>query len=424
MTSTLFRRIPATHFLLVAIALAGGPAARAGELRAGIAVRVVTPDPLLPVSGGIGIPEPVSRKAGELTVRALVVGSGSTRVAWVSADFLGWPAVLGDRTRAKVKAVPADHILIGATHTHSAPDPYAFPDPNGRTGADLKYLDSVAARMAEAIEEAAAKLAPVTLKTATGPVRGRIAYNAYAEALFDPRCSVLQFADRAGRVLATFVNYAVHPEVLGPRAGVCSPDLVGPLYDRLAERGGGTGIFFNAALGGMVTADNRGENGGERTTWEECQRIGRELADEALRLVEGAAGQAEPVLECRSSVVTFPVESSVLLAVLKGSPMGYRTDDQGRVTTRLNAVRLGDAHLLTVPGEALPNVGAYLKRHMRGKHNLLLGLTNDAFGYILAREDWGAFPRYEYISRTSLGESTAGIYTREALALEAGLGTP
>jgi hypothetical protein len=46
-----------------------------------------------------------------------------------------------------------------------------------------------------------------------------------------------------------------------------------------------------------------------------------------------------------------------------------------------------------------------------------LGLTNDAFGYILTREDWGAFRRYEYISRTSLGERTGEILVDEALKL-------
>ena len=42
---------------------------------------------------------------------------------------------------------------------------------------------------------------------------------------------------------------------------------------------------------------------------------------------------------------------------------------------------------------------------MRGKHNLLFGLTNDAFGYILTKVDFNSFPRYDYVSRTSLGET-------------------
>src|SRR5438552_799119 len=94
----------------------------AAEFRAGIAVRNVTPDPLLPVVGGIGPGAPVTNKAGELTVRALVFDDGKTRVAIVSSDFLGFPSILGNKVRSVVKSVPGPNILIGATHTHSAPD--------------------------------------------------------------------------------------------------------------------------------------------------------------------------------------------------------------------------------------------------------------------------------------------------------------
>jgi len=44
-------------------------------------------------------------------------------------------------------------------------------------------------------------------------------------------------------------------------------------------------------------------------------------------------------------------------------------------------------------------------------------LTNDAFGYILTKEDYNSFDRYEYISRTSLGEMTGEIFIQEALML-------
>ena len=78
-------------------------------------------------------------------------------------------------------------------------------------------------------------------------------------------------------------------------------------------------------------------------------------------------------------------------------------------------INLGNAQILTIPGEALPNIGYYLKRKMHGEHNLLFGLTNDAYGYILTKEDFDSFKRYAYISRTSLGERTGEIFVAEAL---------
>ena len=85
------------------------------------------------------------------------------------------------------------------------------------------------------------------------------------------------------------------------------------------------------------------------------------------------------------------------------------------VTTQFNLIDLGNAQILTIPGEALPNIGYYLKRKMRGEHNLLFGLTNDAFGYILTKEDYDSFKRYAYVTRTSLGERTGEILVNEAL---------
>ena len=402
------------RLLTVVVLLAGLSPARA-DFRAGVAVRIVTPDPLLPVSGGVGASHAVREKRGELTVRALVLDDGVTRVALVRADFLGFPSVLGHRVRAAVKNVLPENILIGATHTHSAPDCYGFPDDKGGTASDRKYLAWVCGRMAEAISEAAATLRPVGLKIATGEAKGKIAYNYYAEQLYDPRCHVIQAIGADGQPLATLVNYAIHPEVLGSKAGILSPDLIGPLYDRLAARGGGTGIFFNSAQGGMVTADNR-TAAGELRSWAECTRIGHLLADEALRLVRDAPVQTTPKLFCAAKALTFPVDSPLMRHLLSVLPESATFSPTGEaVTTQLNVVNLGDTQILTIPGEALPNIGYYLKRKMRGRHNLLFGLTNDAFGYILTREDFASFKRYDYITRTSLGERTGEILVDEAL---------
>lgn len=385
--------------------------------RAGIAVRNVTPDPLLPVSGGVGPGHKATEKMGELTVRAFVVENGGVRVAIVSADFLGFPSVLGNRVRAKVPSIPPENILIGATHTHSAPDCYGFPDGTGGTAANLEYLDRVCAAMAEAVNEAVEKLQPASLRIATGEAKGKIAYNYYAPQLYDPRCHVIQALGADSKPFATLVNYAIHPEVLGAGQGILSPDLIGPLYDRISESGGGTGIFMNSAQGGMVTADCRGPDGRDIQTWAECVRIGNLLADEALRIVGGAPVQGSPPVFCAHQVVRFPVESELLLAVMKASPLKLAPEGADTVSTRVNLVNLGTAQILTIPGEALPNIGFYLKRKMRGEQNFLFGLTNDAFGYILTKEDWGSFKRYDYVSRTCLGENTAQILIEQALAL-------
>jgi hypothetical protein len=384
------------------------------DLRGGIAVRTVNPDPLLPLSGGIGAGRMATRMQGDLTVRALVLEQEGTLVGIVSADFLGFPSTLGNQVRAAVKEIPAQNILIGVTHTHSAPDCYGFKGFNGKSGRSEKYLELVCTRMAEALHEAVTNLQPVRLKIATGEAKGKIAYNYYAPQLYDPRCTVIQLLDASGKPTATLVNYALHPEVLGNDLGICSPDLIGPLYDRLAEKGAGTGIFMNSAQGGMVTADNRQPDGKDARTWEECLRIGHLLADEALRIIAEAPEQPSAKLYCAARPLTLPVDSPMfrmLLKTLPGVPSGSMTN----VTTQMNVINLGNAQILTIPGEALPNIGYYLKRKMHGENNLLFGLTNDAFGYMLTKEDFNSFKRYSYVSQTSLGERTGEILIAEGL---------
>ena len=384
------------------------------EFHAAIAVRDVTPDPLLPVSGGVGPSKPTTRTFGRVTVRAMVLENSGTRVAICSTDFLGFPGVLCDKVRAKVPSIHPQNILIGATHTHSAPDCYGFPDRTGKSGIDLEYVNQVCIKLADAINEAIDKLQPARIRIATGNARGKIAYNYYAERLYDPRCDVIQTLDAKGKPFITLLNYACHPEVIGSDQGILSPDFVGPLYDRIKERGGGTGIFMNGAIGGMVTADCRGPDGKDLRTWDECLRIGRLLADESLRIVYDARVLSNPHLYCANTKIVFPVESELLRAVVQASPLGFELDSRN-ISTQVNVVNIANAQILTIPGEALPNIGYYLKRKMHGSHNFLLGLTNDAFGYILTKEDWDSFDRYEYITRPCLGEMTGEIFNNEAL---------
>ena len=185
-------------------------------------------------------------------------------------------------------------------------------------------------------------------------------------------------------------------------------------------------IFMNSAQGGMVTADNRNLDQPEipqrgywndARSWEECLRIGHLMASEAVRILNDAPEQKNAKLFCDSVVVRFPVESAGMWAVVTGSPLKYPHNDDHSINARINLVNLGDAQILTIPGEALPNIGFYLKRKMHGKHNLLFGLTNEAFGYILTKVDFHSFPRYDYVSRTSLGEMTGEILIEKSLEL-------
>lgn len=409
---------------LAAATLAQAPA----PFEAAAARRNITPDPLLPITGGMGPGAPARAKKGDLFARALVFRAGPELLAIVSVDSLGFPSVLGDRARALIKGIAPDRVLIGATHTHSAPDCYALPDGKGGHTGSLPYMQFVAEQIAAAVNEAFSHLESAELRVGSGEAKGKIAYNYYAPDLYDRRVGVLQARTLAGKAIGTLVNYAIHPEVLGSDVGLLSPDMVGPLCDEIEKSFGGMALFMNGAQGGMITADNRDLQKPPRDAiraywpddriWSECERIGGLLASESLRVITPAAWQARPALSVHSRMVRFRVESDDMWQVVQHSPLKYPHQASDRtVAARVNLVNLGPAQILTIPGEALPNIGFFLKRKMRGEHNLLFGLTNDAFGYILTQVDFNSFPAYKYISRVSLGEMTGEVYMKAALEL-------
>src|SRR2546421_7962911 len=92
--------------------------ARAGvsPMLVGAGKRIITPNPLLPVSGGMGPTHPTREKRGDLTARAVYLRRDDVKIAVVSLDLLGFPSVLADRVRARVPRLAAENILIGSTH--------------------------------------------------------------------------------------------------------------------------------------------------------------------------------------------------------------------------------------------------------------------------------------------------------------------
>jgi hypothetical protein len=144
------------------------------------------------------------------------------------------------------------------------------------------------------------------------------------------------------------------------------------------------------------------------------------MADEAIRIIEPSKADENADIYCASKTIKFPIDSEQMRYVLQHSPIAAemaKNNDFSSISTRLNLLNIGRAQILTIPGEALPNIGFYVKRKMNTSQPFLFGLTNDAFGYMLTKEDFGGFERYSYCSRTSLGEMTGCIYEDEALKL-------
>jgi hypothetical protein len=126
------------------VGLAAPPVVLA-DLAAGAAVVDVTPNemPVL-INGGM-----LSRTADSVktrvNARALVLSDGETRVGLVVVDSCMMPKILLDDAKHRAAArtgLAPDHIMISATHTHTAPSSFGALG----TDADLSYVPSCGKR--------------------------------------------------------------------------------------------------------------------------------------------------------------------------------------------------------------------------------------------------------------------------------------
>ncbi|HEX2514936.1 MAG TPA: hypothetical protein VH257_09555, partial [Chloroflexota bacterium] len=275
------------------------------SLRAGIAGVDVTPDwPLTMECYPDGAP--IERALDRLEVRAIVLeGAPSpagerTRAALVSVDACGVEAEWAWRVRQRASAltgIPAQHILLMASHTHACPALTRFKG----VAVDPAYLDWLEERLVRAVRLGSAGLRPVTATAGEGSARLNVNrrrrtaegvwLRANPQGAVDRRVRVLRLSpvppDGAppapgtlgGRPLpqadplALLFSYPCHPTVIGPSPAAWSAD-----YPGAARR------FVERAYRSEGRAGSAGDGG----------------ADEALRtralFLPGCAGDLRPHL--------------------------------------------------------------------------------------------------------------------------------
>ena len=401
--------------------LCAGPAHSSAPMRVGVAKVDVTP----PVGGSpgqfIGILDP-------LFVRAIVIESEGRRAALVSVDAGAVGAQTWDYVSRRVASelgIPATHLMLTATHTHSAP-----------FGASRTFED----RIVDAIARAAGALQPARMASGTGVSYINVNRNIVDrktnrwwegpnyEGVSDKTVAVMAFETPDGKPLAIYYNYAVHAVVTG-NLDLVSGDIPGATSTYIEESLGpdvvalwSTGasgdqnpIYFQqtydlrqiriedyAGRGEDISnAMPPGGQGMDRSN----PRVAL-LMDQQKRMIL-SMGQilGEEVLH----VARFGLERPVATGAIVGGQAtvrcpGRQRTDQGRAGTpgtyvdadpvelRLSLLRIGDTVIGGVDGEVFTAIAQRFKAESPYKHTMMATLTNgmarsgyipsdDAFGY-------------------------------------------
>lgn len=171
--------------LLAAAALCFGSAARAEEpgLKVGLAVADITPPVGFPMAGYY------SERLAEdtldpLQAKAIVFRDGQTSAALVVCDLIGIATDLSREVRrraAEATGIPASHIAIAATHTHTAPD-YMKPlylrlGGESQPPLHADYIDKLLQQTVDVIARAHAAARPAALTAGYATQKTPVAFN-------------------------------------------------------------------------------------------------------------------------------------------------------------------------------------------------------------------------------------------------------
>lgn len=386
----------------------------------------INPDGSPVFLAGFGDPgeRPAQAVHDEVYARCLILDYHGTTIVFVALDLIGYTIDQVDLVRSEVEVkygIEADNVIIACTHTHSGPDtlglwtpPYPIP------GVNWPYMEFVANQIIECIGQAYQNMEKARLWFASSSVPGLMKNSRDAGRVY-PDLEVMKVEGRRGNTIATMINYAGHPEVLWSDNMEITSDYVSYLCDRVEEELGGIAVFFNGALGGMITPDV------EEHTFEKAQELGYTLADATIEALRSRKfyrwGSFFPswkkTFNLEKQTFEVPLENpqfygAMLYGMLyRPEPWYVDSPGMGIIMTEVNVINIGAAQIITMPGEVLPSIGYRLKEAMTGEYNFQIGLGNDELGYIIPEDEWDPT---QYEESMSVGIQTGIVM--EAILME------
>lgn len=264
----------------------------AGNLLAGSAVADITPKRSLFLYGYPHVARYSTGVHDPLLASALYLSDGSCRILFLANDLIFIPRPLADRLRARLEAaekIPAGHIMVTATHTHSGPSTVAYlsneadsvvPPP------DPEYLVFLEDALFDAAVRACRTAQPVTVglvvADATGVGTNRRDPNGPA----DREAPVLMvWSAKDQTPLAAMIVCCMHPTVLHEDSTLISGDFPAMTRRYLQRRvlGENCPVLYHTGPSG-----NQSPRHVTRAhTFQESQRLGEILGRSVERAIAG-----------------------------------------------------------------------------------------------------------------------------------------
>ena len=391
-----------------------------------------------------------------LTITALVIEpDGNTypaaRIAILDIDTCILVEAYDTAIRIAVNeatGIPPASQRVSYTHTHSGPIEGLSWIVKGSEMVE-PWFKAMGPAAAKAVEEASTKITAVRVDSGTGhceininrrPVShdGTVFTGRNPGGFVDHEVLVTALDDLDGNPVATLVNYACHPTIMGPDNKLITPDYPGPVRETVESIVGGTCLFLQGAAG------NQGPVDGFTGDTSVYRRLGKQLGIEAARvrlnidpvpreekleeiLSSGAdlgvysfkqAGESDDTLGVIDSAASLPVkemppETEVqekfdrirdhLESVRKGDGSieeikkaafpakretillrHTQTFGQGgkKRDIPIQVIRIGNTALVAIPVEPFAEIGTAIKERSPADWTLFSGYSNGYYGYL------------------------------------------
>ncbi|MCZ2341436.1 MAG: hypothetical protein LC104_06515 [Bacteroidales bacterium] len=404
------------------------------QLQAGAFAQDVTPKSF-PISVNGGMSDRQATGAHDpIHARCLVLDDGTTKLAIVVVDSCMVPRKLMDAAKAKAAAktgIPAENMLISATHTHTAPSSTGV----FQSDADKGYVAFLTEKIAEGIEKAHAARVPAEagwgvaeepsqvfnrrwfLKPGTlitdpfGNTTDQVRMNpgignpdlVKPAGPVDPQVSILSVRTaKTHKPIALLANYSLHyvgdmPALSADYFGVFA-ELIG---QKIGAEPGFVGIMSNGTSGDVNNINFRKAH--PKTGVGERSRLVADLvANAALKAYQSAKHRSDISLDVATTELEFKVrkpkpdeveKAKEILAGAKGRVLRGLTEVYARETvlineypdtvkSRMQAMRVGELGIAAIPCETFTEIGLAIKEKSPLKPTFTISLANGYNGYL------------------------------------------
>ncbi len=440
------------------------------SLKAGTATSNITPPLGTAIPSGFR-PRYAQNVDDELVTKALVIDNGSTRIALVTCDLIAVTQKMVDVAKQRITDrcdIPPEHVMVNATHTHTA---VAIANLLG-VDEDNDYTDWVPLKIADAVELALLRLAParvgfasisedrITFNRRWHMKDGTVRMNPGIEnpdlvkptGPIDPELAMMYVETEDGTPISAVANFSLH--YIGTDNGsALSADYFGH-FDRLMRRYLGetcVSLLWNAASGQINNIDFSGQTKWTAGGHAQAKKMANVLAghfitemqfmemQETLQL----SGRLETLKFARKQITDKDLQvAEEVLSVETGTYDGYETGPFSwvvgqpipknlvdiyalecqrlaklpkQMTAPVQALRLGEAAIVALPGEVFVETGLNIKSKSNAKPLFLVSLANGYIGYICTDEALTQQGGYETWAALSSLPDVGTAPTMEAL---------